>query len=90
MQQAPTVARGERAMTTTTELARSLALVAADLDDRGYRFAGVVRQAARTLIAAPVPTTEDGCRGCGRALDQPVTGGRRLWCSERCRRRHRR
>lgn len=73
----------------SAELARRLILVAADLDDRGYQFAGVVRQAARTLIAAPVPTT-DGCRGCGAELPQPVTGGRRVWCSERCRRRRRR
>ncbi len=78
-----------QSLTPEGDLARLLARVAADLDERGYARAGVVRRAARALLDGPVPT-EDGCRGCGAELPQPVTGGRRVWCSERCRRRGRR
>lgn len=75
------------------DLARLGALVAAHLGDRGYRNAGVVHQMARRIVdlaSAPTAATADGCRGCGGELTQPATGGRRLWCSERCRRHHRR
>ena len=27
----------------------------------------------------------DVCQGCGAPIQQAATGGRRLWCSERCR-----
>jgi hypothetical protein len=73
---------------TRTDLARRLGYVAADLDRRGYVYAGVLRQAARVLLE--VDQDPPGCRGCGRPLDQPATGRRRRWCGERCRRRHRR
>lgn len=73
----------------STVLPRLLAQVAADLDRTGRPGAGVVRPAARLLLDLPVQV-DDGCRGCGAELAQPVTGGRRLWCSELCRRRHRR
>ena len=72
----------------SADLARRLALVASDLDGRGYPAAGIIRQAARALLEAP-EDTDDGCRGGGVDLDQPATGRRRVWCSEPCRRRHR-
>lgn len=68
------------------DLARLTALVAGDLDRKGYPSAGVVRQAARALLEA-VPVDAGGCRGCGAELDQPATGRPRVWCSEACRRR---
>lgn len=76
-------------MTTSTELARQLAFVATDLDRRNYAFAPVVRRAARRLLDLP-DHSDGGCRGCGAELPQPPSGGKRLWCSEQCRRRHRR
>ncbi|CAN5764899.1 hypothetical protein BH23ACT2_BH23ACT2_01600 [soil metagenome] len=76
-------------MTSTAELARQVAFVATDLDRRQYPFAPVVRQAARLLLDL-TDHSDNGCRGCGAELPQPVTGGRRLWCGETCRRRHRR
>jgi hypothetical protein len=70
------------------QLARSLGFVAADLDRRGYAYSGLLRQAARALLEID-PDDPDGCPGCGRTIDQPPTGRRRIWCSEACRRRHR-
>lgn len=70
------------------DLARHLAFVAGDLDQRHYPYAGVVRQAARLLAEQPARIA-DGCRGCGTPLKQPDTGRPRVWCSERCRRRKR-
>lgn len=71
----------------THDLARSLALVAADLDRRGYALTGVVRQAARQLLAAESPG--DGCRGCGAELVYRGRGRPRVWCGETCRNRAR-
>ena len=69
-------------------LARQVAYVAQDLDARGYRMAGVVRQAAQALLELP-DAGADGCRGCGAPL--PVSTGRpRVWCGEPCRNRARR
>lgn len=72
------------------ELARLGALVAAELDQLGYRSTGVVRHMARRLSEPASGPTEGGCHGCGVELAQPTNGGRRLWCTESCRRRHRR
>lgn len=68
-------------------LARLGALVAGDLERRGYPMAGIVRQIARALVTVS-PARDTGCRGCGA----PLTTGRgrpRIWCSERCRRQQR-
>jgi hypothetical protein len=67
-----------------TELARLVALAAADAEARGSPYAGVMRRAAREL-ACPDRGGDGRCRGCGGAL----TGRQRSWCSEACRRRHR-
>lgn len=77
------------------EEVRRLAWVAADLDARGYPFAGTVRRTARLLLTVVTGDTVAagdvaGCAGCGAALVQPATGRRRRWCSERCRSRARR
>jgi hypothetical protein len=73
----------------TTPLVRQLAYVAADLEARTYPYVGVLRRAARALLEVD-PPDDDGCRGCGRPLDQPATGRRRVWCREACRSRNRR
>ncbi len=70
------------------DLARLLARVAAELDERGYSRAGVVRRAARALLDGP-ETEPGGCRGCGGPLPTSPKGRPRQWCSEPCRRRHR-
>lgn len=77
-------------MTSTTDLARLGAMTAADLEQKGYRGAGIVRALARAVIDLPEAADDDGCSGCGAELPQPPSGGKRLWCSEQCRRRHRR
>ena len=72
-------------------VARRLSYVAADLDRRGYSYAGAVRQGARLLLDLDTPPPEaDGCVGCGQELEQPAKGRRRKWCSEACRTRTRR
>lgn len=71
------------------ELAQQLAWVAGDLESRGYQFSAVVRRGAWRLIDVP-EGDDDGCRGCREPLEQPARGRPREWCSERCRRRHRR
>ena|GEM_PF-4941110 len=68
---------------TPADLSRSLTWAADDLEGR-WPYVGLLRQAARHLADLPAPS-EHGCRGC----DTPLTG-RRQWCSERCRSRHRR
>ena len=71
-------------------LARDLLLVAEDLDGKGYLLVGVIRRAARLLAELELEDRpDDGCQGCGGRLDHPATGRRRVWCSERCRRRKR-
>lgn len=71
-------------------VARQLSHVAADLDRRGYAYAGAIRQAARLLLDLDLPSRDDGCAGCGQELEQPDTGRRRKWCGEACRSRARR
>src|SRR5437764_501339 len=67
-------------------LARSGAIVADDLEHRGYKAAGTVRQLARRVAElsslAPRPET---CPVCGGPLVQPRLGRRRNVCSARCR-----
>lgn len=70
------------------DLARGLALVASDLDAKGYPLAGMVRQAARALLNGD-HGTDGGCRGCGAELAYAGRGRPRVWCGESCRRRHR-
>jgi len=76
------------------DLARLGVKAAAQLDRLGYPGSGIVRQLAQRVndlaTTSTSTTSTAGCRGCGAVLDQPATGGRRLWCTERCRRRHRR
>lgn len=78
-------------MTVTDDpqvLARLLLLVADALDVPGSVFAaGVVRRAAQLVAQLPAPPGPDQCRGCGATLTQPPTGRRRIWCSDRCRRK---
>lgn len=70
------------------ELARLLLLVAGSLDAPGSTIvAGVLRRAARLVAQLPAPPGPDQCRGCGAPLEQPPTGRRRIWCSDRCRKR---
>lgn len=70
------------------ELARLLLLVADSIDVPGSTFAaGVLRRAARLVAQLPAPPGPDQCRGCGAELSQPPTGRRRIWCSDRCRKR---
>lgn len=76
-------------MSDRDDLARTLALVAGDLDRRLYPYAGVVRRAARALLEAE-PPADDGCLGCGAPLEQPATGRRRKYHDEACRSRARR
>ncbi len=75
-------------MTDTEKLARDLAFVAGDLDQRGYPFAGTIRQAARALLDVPEPAGQ-GCKACGADLPAGRTGRPRIWCSDKCRRAHR-
>lgn len=70
------------------DLARTLAVVAGDLDRRGYMYAGTVRQAARALLAVD-QDEPGGCRGCGAPLPYAGRGRPRVWCGEPCRRRKR-
>lgn len=73
-----------------TELARLGTLVADDLEFRGYQAAGIVRRLAAEVAQLPEPGIEPGapapCPQCGRPIEQPATGRRRTWCSDRCRR----
>ena len=70
-------------------VARLLAQVAADIERRGLPYHGVIRQGVHLLLELPDDTGE-GCAGCGAELVHPATGRRRKWCTEACRRRHRR
>lgn len=76
----------------SADLARLLATVAADLDAVGYPAAGVVRQGARALAQCGHNHNhqQDGCPGCGSEVPQAERGRPRVWCSQRCRDRHRR
>lgn len=70
----------------SVDLARRLALVADDLDHRGYMAAGVVRQGARELSRHRVPT-DDACPTCGDPVLQTGRGRPRVYCDKECRRR---
>jgi hypothetical protein len=59
------------------------AAVAEDLEYRGYKAAGVVRQLAAIVAQVPEPDP-DACPRCGAEIVQPPTGRRRRWCSTRC------
>jgi hypothetical protein len=72
------------------DLARLVALAAADLEQRGYPMHGIVRQAARALVTRPTAAPDGGCPGCGQPVAQPERGRPRKWCGEACRSRHRR
>lgn len=67
-------------MTSTTDLARQLGFVAADLEKRQYPFAGVVRIGARVLLDVP-GSSDSGCRGCGADLPTRQTGRPRVWAA---------
>jgi hypothetical protein len=70
------------------DLVAALLFVAEDLDRRGYALAGAVRQGARRVAELEALTPgPDGCKRCGKPLDQKPTGRPRQWCSERCRRK---
>jgi len=61
-------------VTSRPDLVAVAMFVAADLDDRGYPFAGAVRQVARRLAeveaqAAEAGRTEAGCGWCGAPLE---------------------
>ncbi len=73
-------------MAEHADLARLLALVADDLDHRGYRAAGVVARAAR-FIAQTSATTDAGCPQCGRDVEQLGLGRPRVFCTTSCRRK---
>lgn len=66
-------------------LARSLTLVADDLEAKQYPLTGVLRVAATELVAGgsdvpPEPEPECGCAACGGHVDQPATGRPRKYC----------
>lgn len=67
------------------DLARQVAIVAGDLEAKGYSYAGVIRQAARALAAEP-QSIDDGCRRCGAPLPSKGRGRPRIWCDDQCRR----
>jgi ribosomal protein L37AE/L43A len=69
------------------DLAATLAFAASELEDRGYPYAGVVRQAVRRLrdLEAQVPKRDSTCPRCGREVLQPGRGRPRIYCSRRCR-----
>lgn len=67
------------------DLARLVALVADDLDHRGYKAAGVVRRAAQVLAETPASPPPSSCPACGVPIVQPERGRRRKYCSTRCR-----
>lgn len=73
-----------------TELARLVALVASDLEHRGYQASAVVRRGAQALTeaAAWAPDDDSACPGCGGPVEQPELGRRRSFCSTSCRKRH--
>lgn len=71
-------------------LARHLLVIADDLDERGYRLTGTNRQAARVLLELAELVPDAGaCPVCGAPVLQPSTGRRRVYCSDRCKRRAR-
>ena len=68
-------------------LAHLVAVIAADLEDRGFQFTGPLRDAARRLHQI----ANDGCRQCGQPVEHLTTGRPRLFCGDTCRQRaHRR
>jgi hypothetical protein len=76
-------------------LARQLALIASDLESRGYEHTGPLRQAARLLVGSPddahglddeQTAGEPRCGWCGGPLVRQARGRPRRWCSARCRR----
>lgn len=67
------------------DLAHLVSLIAADLDYRGYKEAGVIRQAARALSAHRVPADDD-CPTCGEPVLQSGRGRPRVYCDTKCRR----
>jgi hypothetical protein len=72
------------------DLVSALLFVAEDLDRRAYPFAGAVRQGARRLAELEAwgnRGAPGACPGCGVGVTQPARGRRRIYCSERCRRR---
>lgn len=66
------------------ELARTLALVAGDVERRGLSYAGVLRRAARALADVGEPSTA-GCPRCRAPVDRKPTGRPARYCSPRCR-----
>lgn len=58
-----------------------------DLADEHRKLRPVLRRAARLLLTGQTPDTEEGCRRCGRPLEQKPRGRPRKWCSDRCRRK---
>jgi hypothetical protein len=69
-------------MDDRTTVAHTVALIADDLDAKGYAWTGALRQAVRLLH------TDDGrprCERCGQPLDVADTGRPRRFCTDRCR-----
>jgi hypothetical protein len=78
------------------ELVRA-ALAEVDALERGLaRQLGGLRRLVRRFVEVSAERPDGaldvdvGCRGCGVAIVQPEGGGRRIWCGEPCRHRHRR
>lgn len=86
-----------------SDLPRLAMIVAEDLEHRGYKAAGVVRQLAREAVALRQALADrdaalgrrwadaaDGisCPACGAEVPKNSTGRPRRYCSDRCRKAH--
>lgn len=81
---------------SSQELARRVALVISDLENRGYGCTGPLREAARRLLDQPDPDDNGGgdgsCGWCGGPVVRQRRGRPPVYCSTPCRRaswRHR-
>lgn len=71
-------------------LSRALTFVAADLDRKGYPFAGAVRQAARRMAEVEKGDRSDNpCPQCGGEVERSSRGRPKVYCTDRCRDRAR-
>ncbi len=83
-------------VSTTAEryaVAQLLYKVAEANDRLGLPYGGAIRRGTSVLLEVPTTITDPTavtCAGCGTPIDQPANGGRRKWCRDACRTRHRR
>ncbi len=82
----------EGSAVTERSLSAALSYVAADLDNRGYPFAGTVRRGARVvaeLESQAADTDVPRCPSCGGEVQRVPRGRPATYCSRRCRNRAR-